>query len=73
MPDDGPSTEKPSNLQAFNRLPADETEILDQADRFAQAELYPLAQRMDDEEWWPTEIFPKIGATGYFGITAPDI
>src|SRR3546814_7560654 len=47
-------------------------EILGNADRFAQAELYPLAQRMDDEEWWPTEIFPKIGATGYFGVTAPE-
>src|SRR3546814_9452461 len=27
---------------------------------------------MDDEEWWPTEIFPKIGATGYCGVTAPE-
>jgi isovaleryl-CoA dehydrogenase len=47
-------------------------EILANADRFAQAELYPLAQKMDDEEWWPAEIFPKIGDTGYFGITAPE-
>ena len=33
------------------------------------SELYPLSQRMDDEEWWPAEAFAKIGATGYFGIT----
>jgi isovaleryl-CoA dehydrogenase len=26
---------------------------------------------MDDEEWWPPEAFARIGATGYFGITAP--
>src|SRR3546814_9159882 len=59
-------------MQAFSGLSNDEFEILGNADRFAQAELYPLAQRMDDEEWWPTEIFPKIGATGYFGVTAPE-
>lgn len=63
---------RPSLLQAFTGLSADEMEILSNADRFAQAELYPLAPRMDDEEWWPPEVFPKIGATGYFGITAPE-
>ncbi|AXQ30187.1 isovaleryl-CoA dehydrogenase [Solimonas sp. K1W22B-7] len=69
---DSTSTDRPSVLQAFSGLSHDEMEILAQADRFGQNELYPLAQRMDDEEWWPTEIFPKIGATGYFGITAPE-
>lgn len=64
--------ERPSVLQAFSGLSNDEIDILAQADRFGQNELYPLAQRMDDEEWWPTEIFPKIGATGYFGVTAPE-
>jgi isovaleryl-CoA dehydrogenase len=64
--------EKPSVLQAFSGLSNDEMDILAQADRFAQAEMYPLAQRMDDEEWWPAQIFPKIGGTGYFGITAPE-
>jgi isovaleryl-CoA dehydrogenase len=66
------SADRPSVMQAFTGLSADEMEILTQADRFAQAEAYPLAQRMDDEEWWPADIFPKIGATGYFGITAPE-
>ena len=63
---------KPSVMQAFSGLTEDEMDILAQADRFAQKELYPLSQKMDDEEWWPTEIFPKIGATGYFGVTAPE-
>ena len=58
--------------QIFSGLSDDEQGILDQADRFAQKELYPLAQRMDDEEWWPAEAFPTIGKTGYFGITAPE-
>ena len=65
-------SERPSVLQAFTGLSSDEMEVLNQADHFAQNEMYPLSQRMDDEEWWPTEIFPKIGATGYFGITAPE-
>ncbi|HKY92591.1 MAG TPA: acyl-CoA dehydrogenase family protein, partial [Nevskiaceae bacterium] len=71
MPDSSRS-DSPSILQAFAGLSNDEMEILATADRFAQKELYPLAQRMDDEEWWPAEAFPTIGATGYFGITAPE-
>jgi isovaleryl-CoA dehydrogenase len=67
-----PIIDKPGVLQAFSGLSNDEIDILAQADRFAQAEMYPLSQRMDNEEWWPTEIFPKIGDTGYFGITAPE-
>ena len=59
-------------MQAFTGLSHDEMEILGNADRFAHAELYPLSQKMDDEEWWPAEAFPKIGATGYFGVTAPE-
>jgi isovaleryl-CoA dehydrogenase len=59
-------------LQAFTGLSDEEREILEQADRFARQELYPLAQKMDDEEWWPPEAFPKIGAQGYFGVTAPE-
>ncbi|PUE44446.1 acyl-CoA dehydrogenase family protein [Limnohabitans sp. 2KL-51] len=57
--------------QIFSGLSDDEIEVLTQSDRFAQAELYPLAKRMDAEEWWPTEIFPLMGRNGYFGITAP--
>ncbi len=66
------TNETPSVMQAFTGLSADEMEVLSNADRFAQAEMYPLSQRMDDEEWWPDQVFPKIGATGYFGVTAPE-
>jgi isovaleryl-CoA dehydrogenase len=57
--------------QRFSGLSDDEQQVLDQADRFARGELHALSKRMDDEEWWPPEAFPKIGANGYFGITAP--
>ena len=61
-----------SVTQRFSGLSNEEQEVLDQADRFARQELYPLSQRMDDEEWWPPEAFAKIGATGYFGIPVPE-
>ena len=66
--------ERLPNYDPSIRFDLDETqrEILDQADRFARNELYPLAPRMDEEEWWPEEAFPKMGEAGYFGITVPE-
>jgi isovaleryl-CoA dehydrogenase len=61
-----------NRLAAFE-LDADQTMILDEADRFARKELYPLSARMDAEEWWPEDAFEKIGAQGLFGVTvAPE-
>ena len=65
-------TSTQSAAQRFSGLSDDEQQVLDQADRFAQQELYPLSQRMDDEEWWPPKIFAQIGATGYFGVPVPE-
>jgi len=50
-------------------LTPDQTAVLDAADRYAKAELYPLSARMDNEEWWPSDAFAKLGKAGYFGIT----
>lgn len=54
------------------RLSADDQAILDQADRFARAELYPLAEQMDREEWWPDDVFRGLGRRGYLGVTGPE-
>jgi isovaleryl-CoA dehydrogenase len=35
-------------------------------------ELYGLSERMDAEEWWPEDAFPKIGDNGLFGVTIPE-
>lgn len=59
-------------MQRFAGLSNDEQGMLDEADRFARKELYPLSQRMDNEEWWPEDAFNVIGKTGYFGITVPE-
>jgi isovaleryl-CoA dehydrogenase len=59
-----------SSPLAFELTP-DQRDVLEAADRYARTELYPLAQRMDDEEWWPAEAFKQLGAAGYLGITIP--
>ena len=43
--------------------------ILDAADQFGKKELYPLAEKMDNEEWWPEGIFKKMGEAGFIGLT----
>ena len=53
-------------------LDSEQQMILDNADRFARNELYGLSERMDNEEWWPDDAFPKIGENGLFGITVPE-
>ncbi|MDX2378691.1 MAG: acyl-CoA dehydrogenase family protein [Acidimicrobiia bacterium] len=53
-------------------LTAEQSELYEQADRFARNELYPLAQRMDDDEWWPPELFATLGSAGLLGATIPE-
>lgn len=60
-----------STSHAF-KLDPDQQTILDEADKFSRNELYPLAERMDRDEWWPEGVFEKIGAQGYLGITVPE-
>ena len=36
-----------------------------------EKELAPIAARMDDEEWWPDDLFARLGEAGYLGVTAP--
>jgi isovaleryl-CoA dehydrogenase len=60
-----------ATANAFDLNP-DQRQMLDEADKFARNELYPLATRMDNEEWWPDQAFPMIGDAGYFGLTVPE-
>ncbi len=72
MPPATDAAQRPNRAAAGYGLTPDQQEILDQADRYARAEIYPLASRMDADEWWPAEAFPKLGAQGYFGLTVPE-
>jgi len=58
-------------MSAGFSLSEDQQAILEAADQYCREELYPLAQRMDDEEWWPDEAFRALGKQGYLGITVP--
>ncbi|EIF42534.1 isovaleryl-CoA dehydrogenase [gamma proteobacterium BDW918] len=44
-------------------------ELLDHCDRIGRDVLYPLAQKMDDDEWWPENLFPQLGELGLLGVT----
>lgn len=57
------------SLHSGFQLTDDQREILDQADRFAKAELAPLQVRMDEEEWWPPEVMPALARMGFLGVT----
>lgn len=52
-------------------LTPEQRTVLAEADRFARNELAPLAARMDDEEWWPGDLFARLGALGALGLTVP--
>ncbi len=57
-----------SSISQYN-LNEDQQSLLDHADRFAREQLYPLAERMDNEEWWPEEVFAQMGELGLLGVT----
>ena len=54
------------------KLTEDQTLLLDHADKFGHEQLLPLAERMDNEEWWPNELMPRLGELGFLGITIPE-
>src|SRR5260370_36874071 len=60
------------NRASMFALDEEQQAVLDQADRFARKELYPLSERMDREEWWPDEAFRVIGDNGFFGANIPE-
>jgi isovaleryl-CoA dehydrogenase len=65
-----PGSASPKPGRAFD-LTEEQRETLAAADDYAHNELFPLAPRMDNEEWWPAEAFTKLGANGYLGVTVP--
>ncbi|PJK31016.1 acyl-CoA dehydrogenase family protein [Minwuia thermotolerans] len=52
-------------------LSEEQRTLLDTADRYAREQIYPLAARMDNEEWWPDAEFRALGEVGFLGVTAP--
>jgi isovaleryl-CoA dehydrogenase len=46
--------------------------IRDTTRRFASDRIAPLAARIDAEDWFPTELWPEMGALGLHGITVAE-
>lgn len=52
-------------------LDEEQRQILDTADAIGKGEFADFAPRMDNEEWWPPSVFPRLGELGYLGVTVP--
>lgn len=50
-------------------LTGDQVEICEHANDYFKSVLHPLQQRMDDEDWWPQEVFHQVADMGYLGTT----
>ncbi len=46
--------------------------IRDTTRRFAADRIAPLAAKIDEEDWFPTELWPEMGALGLHGITVEE-
>ena len=53
-------------------LTTDQRQLFEHADRIGKEKLLPLAQRMDNEEWWPEDLFAELGSLGFLGVTVPE-
>ena len=45
--------------------------IRDATREFCRREIEPIADRIDSEDWFPRELWPKLGALGVLGVMAP--
>jgi isovaleryl-CoA dehydrogenase len=52
-------------------LTPEQADFLGRIDTFAREELYPHAQRMDDEDWFPDDFFKRMGDAGFLGVSVP--
>jgi len=53
-------------------LTSDQRQLFEHADRIGREKLLPLAERMDNEEWWPEDLFAELGSLGFLGVTVPE-
>ena len=57
----------------FGHLSDDHVALKDGARRYFMDTLNPLFRRMDDEDYFPPEVWPDtLGAQGYMGLTIPE-
>ena len=59
-------------IRANYSLNDEQRQIVDHVDRVSREVLHPLQARMDQEDWWPDDLFKQMGELGLLGITAPE-
>ena len=52
-------------------LSAEEQDLREAARRFVRREVAPVADRMDREDYFPRDVFVRLGEDGFLGITLP--
>ena len=52
-------------------LTDEERELQEAARRFARKEIQPIADRMDRDDYFPRDIFRRLGEQGFLGVTVP--
>lgn len=52
-------------------LSAEERDLQEAARRFVRREVVPVAERMDREDYFPRDVFRRLGDDGFLGITLP--
>jgi isovaleryl-CoA dehydrogenase len=53
------------------KIPDEDRDLRDAARRFVQREVAPVAERMDREDYFPRDVFLRLGEQGFLGITLP--
>ncbi len=52
-------------------LSGDEEDLRETARRFVRKEIWPVTDRMDREDYFPRDVFRRLGDQGFLGITVP--
>jgi isovaleryl-CoA dehydrogenase len=65
------SIETTQDLRKFG-FSEDHQSVYDMIWRYAREELYPLLERMDQEDWFPEEKLRSLHEVGLLGITIPE-